>query len=52
MKASVDYIKDLKRDQVRLRQMEDKMKEQERQNRLIMLRLQVKLMSYDSYHED
>lgn len=46
MKASVDYIKDLKRDQVRLRQMEDKMKEQERQNRLIMLRLQVKLMSY------
>jgi len=40
LKASVDYIRDLKQDQVRLRSMEDKMKEQERHNRMIMLRLQ------------
>ena len=41
LKASVDYIRDLKKDQMRMREMEDKMKEQERQNRMIMLRLQV-----------
>jgi len=41
LKASVDYIRDLKRDQQRLKLLEEQMKEKDRQNRLIMLRLQV-----------
>ncbi|KAF6023418.1 MITF [Bugula neritina] len=41
LKASVDYIRDLKRDQQRLKLLEEQMKEKDRQNRLIMLRLQL-----------
>ncbi|XP_067933932.1 transcription factor E3-like isoform X2 [Watersipora subatra] len=40
LKASVDYIRDLKRDQQQLRMLEDKLRQTERQNKLLMLRLQ------------
>ena len=44
LKASVDYIRDLRRDQQRLKLLEDKLKQTERQNKLLMLRLQVTLI--------
>ena len=42
LKASVDYIRDLRRDQQRLKLLEDKLKQTERQKKLLMLRLQVR----------
>ena len=41
LKASVDYIKKLKRDQERLKQVEDRQRQMEAANRKMMLRMQV-----------
>ena len=44
LKASVEYIRRLKRDQVQKKMLEDKCKIQEFQNRKLLLKLQVKLV--------
>lgn len=41
LKASVDYIRELRREQQRMKLIEDKLQQTERQNKLLMLRLQV-----------
>ena len=43
LKASVEYIRRLKRDQVKKKMLEDKCKIQEFQNRELLLKLQVTL---------
>ena len=45
LKASVEYIRRLKRDQVQKKMLEDKCKIQEFQNRKLLLKLQVTLFS-------
>ena len=42
LKASVDYIRHLRRDQARHRMMEDRQKQLESTNRKMMLRIQVR----------
>ena len=44
LKASVEYIRRLKRDQVQKKMLEDKCKIQEFQNRKLLLKLQVKII--------
>ena len=44
LKASVEYIRRLKRDQVQKKMLEDKCKIQEYQNRKLLLKLQVKIL--------
>lgn len=45
LKASVDYIRKLRKDQDRLRQLEDKQRQTESQNRKMMLRIQVGILT-------
>ena len=42
LKASVDYIRKLKTDQIKKRQLEEKVKQAEANNRKLLLKLQVK----------
>ena len=44
LKASVDYIRKLKTDQIKKRQLEEKVKQAEANNRKLLLKLQVKKM--------
>ena len=49
LKASVDYIRKLRRDQERLKQIEEKQRQTELQNRKMMLRVQVKTVKWLSW---
>ena len=50
LKASVEYIRRLKRDQVQKKMLEDKCKIQEFQNRKLLLKLQVTLLYEKARH--
>ncbi len=49
LKASVDYIRKLKNDQIKKRQLEDKLREQETHNKKLLLKLQVRVSSSSRY---
>lgn len=51
LKASVDYIRKLQREQYRAKELESRQKKLEHANRHLMLRIQVDFQSYKG-HED